>query len=87
MYQTVYFHKATRAAEVMLRLLFMRYKELLDNENSRRKRYVVKNVPNAVLKTFTGKANLDDYLLLDDHTINEFLKCCELSDDTILKKL
>ncbi len=30
MYRTVYFHKTTRSAEVMLRLLFRRYRELLD---------------------------------------------------------
>src|SRR5262249_37133305 len=34
MYRTVYFHKTTRAAEVMLRLVLKRYKELLAEAGS-----------------------------------------------------
>ena len=30
MYRTVYFHKTSRAAEVMLRLIFKRFKQLVD---------------------------------------------------------
>ncbi len=88
MYQAVYFHKATRSAEVMLRLLFKRYKELLDDRSSySEKCEVVKGVPSAVINAFSGSLSLGDYLMLDDHTITEFFKCCEKSEDPILKRL
>ncbi len=88
MYQAVYFHKATRSAEVMLRLLFKRYKELLDAENTPdKKSKVVHRSSPALIKAFSGKLSLGDYLLLDDHTITEFLKSCESCSDDIIKRL
>ena len=90
MYQAVYFHKTTRAAEVMLRLVFRRYKELLDAESTSEERAkVVEGVAPALIKAFTGKGKLDleDFLLLDDHAITEFLKSCEKSEDPILARL
>jgi uncharacterized protein len=85
MYKTVYFHKTTRAAEVMLRLLFKRFKDLLTQRKSKTK--VVPNAPPAVLAAFSGPMSLDQYLLLDDHAITEFLKCCKSSTDPILSQL
>jgi len=88
MYQAVYFHKATRSAEVMLRLLFKRYKELLDAEDTLdKKTKVVEGASPALINAFSGELSLYDYLLLDDHTITEFLKCCEVCRDPIIKRL
>lgn len=83
-----YFHKTTRAAEVMLRLLFKRLKELLDvAEGEDAKRMVAPGIPDAVLRAFSGAISLGDYLTLDDHTISEVWKCCEHSEDPLLKEL
>lgn len=85
MYRTVYFHKTTRAAEVMLRLLFRRYKERLgESDDSAR---VVPNAPPAIVGAFSRPMSLDDYLMLDDHAVSEFLKCCKASSDPILQAL
>jgi len=88
MYQAVYFHKTTRSAEVMLRLLFKRYKELLVAEDTpKKKSKVVTGAPPALSRAFSGDLPLNDYLLLDDHTITEFLKWCESCEDSIIKRL
>lgn len=86
MYRTVYFHKTTRAAEVMLRLLFQRYKELVDAADSPgAKREVVPDVPIRLFLAFTERMSLTQYLALDDHTISEFLKACAGAQDLILR--
>lgn len=88
MYRTVYFHKTTRAAEVMLRLLLRRYKKLLaecGNDESRRR--VVPDVPSTTFRAFSGTIGLDEYLSLDDHSLTEFAKACVRGDDRILKEL
>ncbi len=88
MYRMVYFHKTTRAAEVMLRLLFKRLKQLLDDaEGEDAKRKVVPGIPEAILHAFSGTISLDDYLMLDDHTITEFWKHCEHCKDALLREL
>lgn len=89
MYQTVYFHKTTRSAEVMLKLLFRRYKSLLAER--KREDQKLKLVPNAsplVVKAFSSdKMSLQDYLALDDFAITEFFKNCANSSDAILAEL
>jgi HD superfamily phosphohydrolase len=85
MYKTVYFHKTTRAAEVMLRLLFKRLKELLLTKKNKAK--VVPDAPPAVIAAFSSRMSLCEYLLLDDHAISELLKCCKPSADPILSQL
>jgi uncharacterized protein len=87
MYRAVYFHKTTRAAEVMLRLLFKRYKHLLESHKSKTR--VVSNAPSEVLLAFTcaGKMKLRDYLQLDDHSITEFAKACSGANDKSLESL
>ncbi len=88
MYRAVYFHKTTRAAEVMLRLLFKRLKELFDaSPRQAAKRKVVPGISGPLQRAFSGMISLGDYLMLDDHTITEFLKCCERSGDSLLKDL
>ncbi len=88
MYRSVYYHKTTRAAEVMLRLLFRRYKELLTaaaNDKGRQK--IVPNAPPAVWKAFSTTLGLEEYLLLDDHSLTEFAKACTQCGDKILAEL
>lgn len=89
MYQVVYYHKTTRAAEVMLKLLFNRYVSLLKGEGG--KKYsddIAPGAPSIVLKAFSGEnISLQDYLSLDDSTITEFFKSCTKSSDIILSQL
>src|SRR5579862_982954 len=88
MYQTVYFHKATRSAEVMLRLLFKRFKELLakcDGDDERKT--VVPGATAALVRAFSGKIDLQTYLQLDDATIVEFLKRTVDCADELAKSL
>jgi HD superfamily phosphohydrolase len=81
MYRTVYFHKTSRAAEVMLKLLFRRFKELIGNGDS------VRDVSVALIEAFTGQMSLTRYLDFDDHTITEFFKACARGEDSILADL
>jgi len=88
MYRSVYYHKTTRAAEVMLRLLFKRYKELLGaaaNDDARKA--VVPDAPPAVWRAFSTTIGLEEYLLLDDHSLTEFAKACTVCGDKILAEL
>jgi HD superfamily phosphohydrolase len=82
MYRAVYFHKTTRAAEVMLRLLFDRFKALIALGGDATTA-AAPNAPAAIVSAFrsNGRMSLDDYLLLDDHTVTEFVKCCRKGDD------
>lgn len=87
MYRTVYFHKTTRAAEVMLRLLFQRYSILLAGKAFTEAVSVVPDAPGEVVKAFSSKPQLFDYLGLDDHSISQFCKACESSKDNALRWL
>ncbi|MGL4419029.1 MAG: hypothetical protein ACRCZF_00050 [Gemmataceae bacterium] len=84
MYRAVYFHKTTRAAEVMLKLLFQRYKALIASNEK-----VVPEAPKAFAAAFRSntKMPLTEYLQLDDHSVTEFMKVCRNVDDTKLKEL
>ena len=88
MYNTVYYHKTTRAAEMMLKMLFLRYKELLAQEVSEgAKRALVPDAPPAVPRAFASRIELPEYLLLDDHTMTEFAKACRRCSDEVLSTL
>jgi len=89
MYRAVYFHKTVRAAEVMVRLTLERYKKLVNSARSHNKRrQVVPNTPPAVLEAFTAsELSLDQYLALDDQTLNEFFKACSGAKDPVLRRL
>lgn len=88
MYRVVYFHKTTRAAEVMLRLLFSRCDSLFkDTESEVARRKIVPDAPPALYSIFDGKIELSEYLALDDHSITEFVKACSRSSDSILEEL
>lgn len=88
MYRTVYFHKTSRAAEVMLRLVFKRFKQLvalagpgLDMEA------IVPGAPESVVTAFSGRPLLPVYLALDDHAMTELFKACARGQDPLLKEL
>lgn len=81
MYRTVYFHKTSRAAEVMLKLLFRRFKELIGTGGN------VRDVHSSLIEAFTGQMFLTRYLDFDDHTITEFFKACTRCGDQILASL
>jgi HD superfamily phosphohydrolase len=87
MYRTVYFHKTTRAAEVMLKLLFKRYSALVKDKPLEESKAVVRDAPAEIVKAFSGKMALEEYLRLDDHSVTQFLKACESSEDSVLRKL
>jgi HD superfamily phosphohydrolase len=87
MYRTVYFHKTTRAAEVMLRLLFERYHKLVSGKSLPEANLVVPDAPKEVVTAFSSKLTLQGYLNLDDHSISQFCKACERSGDNTLRWL
>ncbi len=87
MYRTVYFHKTTRAAEVMLRLLFQRYSSMVSGKSFAEANAVVPDAPKEVVTAFSSKITLHDYLKLDDHSISQFCKACEASGDASLQRL
>lgn len=85
MYRVVYFHKATRAAEVMLGLLFRRFTELLDGRTGPKSvRRIVPNCPSA-LSPFPD--TVGGFLDLDDATVTEFFRSCRSSADPVLSAL
>jgi len=86
MYQAVYFHKTTRAAEVMFRQLLSRFKRLVDNRTENARRFAPDGPP-AVLRAFSTGLGLDDFLRLDDHSITEFIKSGSKSPDRGIKYL
>lgn len=89
MYRIVYFHKTTRAAEVMLRLIFKRYKQLIDDADTPEKRQaVVVDAPKSVVRAFENDGmSLGEYLALDEYSMNEFFKACCSCDDKVLREL
>ncbi len=88
MYRAVYFHKTTRAAEVMLRLLFQRLREHLGNTATFNKaKKLLPDAPRSVLTAFLGQMTLDCYTRIDEHSITEFLKACSEAKDPVLAEL
>ncbi|MGL4555157.1 MAG: HD domain-containing protein [Gemmataceae bacterium] len=81
MYRTVYFHKTSRAAEVMLKLLFRRVREVIDAD---RERLVL---PDTIAAAFSGQMSLISYLDIDDHSVSEMMKSCARSADKTLAGL
>jgi uncharacterized protein len=88
MYRSVYFHKTTRAAEVMLRLAFKRFKQLLERDGSDPgAQTIVPGAPASVVAAFAGRLTLPQYLALDDHAMTEFFKVCASAEDELLRDL
>lgn len=81
MYRTVYFHKTSRAAEVMLKLFFHRLKDLIVTHcHSFAGQF-------HLFEAFAGQMSLTRYLELDDHSVTEILKVCTRCDDAIARRL
>lgn len=89
MYRSVYFHKTVRAAEVMVRLLLQRFKQLAKQATTDAERAAI--VPDAhrdVVDALSEKTlTLPQYLQLDDATLTEFFKACGRASDSILSEL
>jgi HD superfamily phosphohydrolase len=81
MYRTVYFHKTSRAAEVMLKLLFRRWKELIGAGGADR------SVFPGLEDAFTGQMSLTKYLDFDDHSVTGLLKASCRTADPVLREL
>lgn len=89
MYTTVYFHRTTRAAEVMLNTLLRRYKQrLADCTNDGERRELVPDAPTTVMNAFSdNKLPLPQYLALDDSALTVFIAACPDSCDPIIAAL
>lgn len=88
MYRSVYFHKTVRAAEVMVRLLMKRFKQLVEWASLDSERTAI--VPDANRNTvaaFCGSLPLTTFLQLDDTTLTEFFKSCISAADPVLREL
>lgn len=81
MYRTVYFHKTSRAAEVMLKLFFRRLRELIDAKRT------PLTLPTTILPLFSEQMGLTFYLDIDDYTVMEVMKSCARSTDKTLARL
>lgn len=82
MYQQVYHHKATRAAEALIRGVFARVGELV------REGSPPEPLPRALRDAALGeKVSLGDYLRLDDPALMSCFAAWERSDDPILATL
>jgi HD superfamily phosphohydrolase len=82
MYQQVYHHKATRAAEMLIRALFLRATGLI------REGHIPAQTPRAVIAAVRGEAlPLDAYLALDDVTLLAAFRAWEQDTDPALSDL
>ncbi|MGT2906410.1 HD domain-containing protein [Streptococcus dentiloxodontae] len=82
MYMQVYFHPASRAMELLLQKLLKRAKELYGENRS----YFEATSPR-LLPFFENKAELSDYLALDDGVLNTYFQNWITSKDAILSDL
>ena len=81
MYQQVYHHKATRAAESLIRAIFTRVTELAQDG-------VPLDSPKALRDAAIGaKVSLGDYLALDDVTLMSSFRAWQQSGDPVLAEL
>lgn len=86
--ELVDYHKTTRSGEVMLKMLFRRYKALLTEADTQvGKEAIVPNAPPDVCRAFSASIALDQYLMLDDHTMTEFAKACLRCGDLVMSTL
>lgn len=82
MYQQVYHHKATRAAEALIRSIFARLGQLV-RDGTR-----PAHTPSAVVAAANGeRVSVSDYLSLDDVTLLAAFRAFEQGDDPVLSDL
>ncbi len=83
MYQQVYHHKATRAAESLVRALFRRVRDVV-RDGAR----ASESIPSALRRAALGEApSLGEYIELDDTTLSSALAACERDRDETLADL
>lgn len=89
MYLRCYFHKTCRAAEVMLRHIFERFRNLIESRGIDDVAKLVVGINPILLRAFSGKEKIPliDYLELDDCSITEFFRVCAVSTDPTLAYL
>ncbi len=81
MYWQVYFHPVSRGAEVVLRKVFQRAKELFQADYS----FAIE--PHPLLPFFREQIGLADYLSLDEGVVLYFMQQWKREEDPILKDL
>ena len=82
MYAQVYHHKATRAAEALVRGLFVRVGELIRDDSPPR------GTPPALIRAARGEeVSVDDYLALDDIRLSHAISEWERARDPLLAQL
>ncbi len=82
MYQQVYHHKATRAAEALIRAIFLRVAELVSDGRT------PAQTPRAIVAAASGDTvSLGDYLALDDVALLGAFRAWEQADDAVLADL
>ncbi|HGI0760067.1 TPA: HD domain-containing protein [Streptococcus pyogenes] len=82
MYMQVYFHPASRAVELILQNLLKRAQHLYPEQQA----YFQKTAP-GLIPFFEKKANLADYIALDDGVMNTYFQVWMASEDHILSDL
>jgi HD superfamily phosphohydrolase len=88
MYRTVYFHKTSRAVDVMLRLVFKRFKQFVDLEGPNADiQALAPGAPASMLTIFSRRPPLSVYLAVDDHAMTELFKACARGNDPLLEEL
>lgn len=86
MYRSVYYHKTTRAAEVMLRLLFKRLRALVVEGGNGEE--LLPEAPTVVIQAVgRERMTISQYLSLDDHIVSSFMAACSRSSDRILSDI
>lgn len=80
MYQQVYHHKATRAAECLLRSLFLRLAELVKSDNA-------PQMPRPVRAAIEGHLDREHFLALDDSTLAVALSDWSGARDSVVADL
>ncbi|MEJ8544234.1 HD domain-containing protein [Brevibacillus borstelensis] len=81
MYWQVYFHPVTRSAEVVLRKIFQRAKELFLQG------FPFRQEPTLLLPFLTEQVQLADYLSLDESVILFYMQLWRNENDAVLKDL
>lgn len=84
MYEQVYFHKTTRAAEKLIQAIFLRLKELVQNNEMDK----IGPLDASILAVINDDISISQYLELDDFLIITYIKKWkDESKDEILKHL
>lgn len=81
MYWQVYFHPVTRSAEVILRKIFQRAKQLYEEG------YKFIDYPKHFSSLFSGEITLQDYLKLDESVVLYYFQQWQFEKDPILSDL